>query len=463
MKKALLSAILAVSLTLPSQSNAGLEEALENMLGANVQVNSGGPISSARRGGFYGGSVYIRGRVMNVNVLNFTPPSFSSGCGGIDIFAGSFSMINKEQFIALLRSIAQNAAGYAFQLALKNICEQCATIMAQLQKAIQAMNEFSGNSCQLAQGIVNQGIKALELGDVKGMQGDTIVDGFQSAFDAFWGDFQSTMDHLTATNSSGEAEYDKYEVNIVWSAMKDSAMSSWFSAGGGNDLLEALMSLTGTIVVKGPVDDANGNPSRKIQPITAGSYLTPRDLIYGNDNAKMLSCSNTDHCLHMTNDSQDFEGLVEMLRRAYLGTGPSDTNSVMYSLVNGTGNTNQAASQMIGEFGELGSMVIGLARVAPKGSVVAYRLFEENVEYIAYELARKFIVEAVSEVEQAIRSQDFATAHADDWRTHDFMLAVQRIGVELDAIGETMPSAIDTMQTYIDLYGHMVLNENPLD
>ena len=107
-KSLAVSACLSAWIMTGYPAEAGIEDALENMLGSNVQVNSPGNLATARRGGFYGGSIYIRGRVMSVNVLNFTPPSFASGCGGIDIFGGSFSMINAEQFVALLRSIAQN-------------------------------------------------------------------------------------------------------------------------------------------------------------------------------------------------------------------------------------------------------------------------------------------------------------------------------------------------------------------
>lgn len=70
-----LAASTALALAMPNPVMADLNGELENMLGVNVQVNSAGTISTARRGGFYGGSVYVRGKVMNVNVLNFTPPA----------------------------------------------------------------------------------------------------------------------------------------------------------------------------------------------------------------------------------------------------------------------------------------------------------------------------------------------------------------------------------------------------
>jgi conjugative transfer pilus assembly protein TraH len=43
---------------------------------------------------------------MNESLWHFVPPSFDAGCGGIDLFAGSFSFISAEQFQNLLRAIA---------------------------------------------------------------------------------------------------------------------------------------------------------------------------------------------------------------------------------------------------------------------------------------------------------------------------------------------------------------------
>ena len=55
--------------------------------------------------GYYtGGSFTARSKVVSVNPVNITPPGIRAGCGGIDIYTGSFSHINTDQFIALLKS-----------------------------------------------------------------------------------------------------------------------------------------------------------------------------------------------------------------------------------------------------------------------------------------------------------------------------------------------------------------------
>ena len=459
-KYALIGSLVLAFLTAPEPAKADLQSTLEDMLGANVQVNSGGLIGSSRRGGFYGGSVYIRGRVMDVNVINFTPPSFASGCGGIDIFGGSFSMINKEQFVALLRSVAQNASGYAFHLALKNICEQCSTIIANLQRVIQDTNQLTSNSCQLAKGIVNSGINALELSDVKGMQESSIDSGFNDAFDAFWGSLSSTIGSLDATNSDGSRDYDKFETNVVWQGMKTSGVSGWFN-DGDTQLMEALMTLTGTVVISGPVNDSNGEPSRSITPVVSGGKLSVRDLIHGNPNARILTCADTEKCLQMTTTTTNLKGLEEMLAESLVGTGPTDSSTVLYRLINGNPEEDDTEA-LIGQLGTYGSLLLAVAEESPPGSTAAYEFFKEIQSYLAYELAVLFVTDVVSAVDQAVASNQYDTAYAEEWRRIDFQRAIDRIGTDLQLVSEQTAMPAETLQTYMQLLDHIVRNYSPL-
>lgn len=444
----------------PNAAIADLNSSLHNMLGSNVQVNNAGSIQSGRRGGFFGGSVYVRGRVMTVNVINFTPPSFTAGCGGIDLFGGSFSMINKEQFIALLRSVAQNASGYAFHLALKNICEQCSTIMSQLQRVIQEMNQFTGNSCQLAKGVVNGGIAALELSDVKGMQTTSIGSGFNDAFDAFWGSMSSTVGSLAATNPSGERDYDKFETNVVWEAMQSSGVQGWFSSGD-RVLMEALMTLTGTVILSGPVNDESGNPSRNITPAIAGGKLTVRDLVYGNDSAAVMRCDTTAKCLKPTSRNIKVRGLDEVLEAALIGTGPADTNSVLFRLTNGSATTADGGN-VVGRLGNYGSMLLSIAEASPPGSTAAYDFFYEVKDRLAYEMAVLFVSDVVVAVDQAVASNKYETAYADEWRKTDFTRSIDRINAELKAIGERTAIPTETMATFMTMHDYLVRNYSPM-
>ena len=158
------SAILLViaNLVIPRPSGANLDQDLDRMFLGMSNVTPPTAQMGQRRGVLSGGSVVIRNRIMKANPVTLTPPGFSGGCGGIDHYGGSFSFINQSEFTGLLRSIAANAGGYAFQLGINAMCPDCGSLMSDLQKKVQSLNEHLANSCQLAQGIVNDGVLALD-------------------------------------------------------------------------------------------------------------------------------------------------------------------------------------------------------------------------------------------------------------------------------------------------------------
>ena len=141
----------------------GIDTQMQSLFNTMVNVTNPSANMGQRRGVFSGGSFVARNRIMNESIFNIVPPSFEAGCGGIDLFAGSFSYISGAQFQQLLRSIAANAPGYAFQVALENMCPDCMRQLSDLQKKLQALNQGFANSCQLAHGIVNDVASAFDL------------------------------------------------------------------------------------------------------------------------------------------------------------------------------------------------------------------------------------------------------------------------------------------------------------
>ncbi|TVQ35656.1 MAG: conjugal transfer protein, partial [Geminicoccaceae bacterium] len=140
---------LVAALVLPAApARADIQQALNLQLNALTTLSQPGVYEGAMARTATGGYLRVRNRITNLNVVGFQPPSFSAGCGGIDFFGGSFSFINAAQFTQLLRTIAANAAGYAFAIALEQLCPICMKTIAMLQKLIQDMNAMLGNSCQ---------------------------------------------------------------------------------------------------------------------------------------------------------------------------------------------------------------------------------------------------------------------------------------------------------------------------
>ncbi|WP_220186522.1 conjugal transfer protein TraH [Oligella urethralis] len=112
------------------------------------------------------------------------------------------SFVNADQFVQLLRSVAANAKGYAFQLALSAMCEKCSQHMETLQKKIQQLNEYFGNSCQMAQGVVNDTLAAFGK---KGQTEASMLSSLKGAGDVFtsWSESNGKNPYENASSVAG--------------------------------------------------------------------------------------------------------------------------------------------------------------------------------------------------------------------------------------------------------------------
>lgn len=129
-----------------------LSDEVDKMFTAKIQ----GPIltpstimKSTGRAGVDLGSIRVRSPIKKINLVQFTAPSINTGCGGIDLNAGSFSMISAPELIALFRSIAANSLSYAFGQALRALCQSCYSAIMSLQQKIAELNRHMQDSCNI--------------------------------------------------------------------------------------------------------------------------------------------------------------------------------------------------------------------------------------------------------------------------------------------------------------------------
>lgn len=296
---------LALTLLLMASSSSqasGLQSEMNSLFNGMSNVTQPGVYESQRRGVLSGGRVSVKTRIVNENIVSLVPPSWKAGCGGVDLFGGSFSFINAEQLVQLLRAVAANAKGYAFQLALDNVFPDGAKWIEAFQKKIQELNQHLGNSCQLAQGIVNDVGSAFNL---KGQNDASITATANGFFEDFFGSRQEP-DGKGALATLKEKKPDEYQHmigNIVWRQLNSNNVKAWFSYGD-DALLEAIMSLTGTVIIQELEDDSNaqatGSNTPQTTPITTlpGNKIGLAELINGGSGIEIYSCArDKDNCL----------------------------------------------------------------------------------------------------------------------------------------------------------------------
>ncbi|MCX4151028.1 MULTISPECIES: conjugal transfer protein TraH [Paraburkholderia] len=189
-KHLLAAAVLAIA---PVFATAGILADLGSMVMSNSTAPS--TMSTQDRVGMFMGGFSMRTPIQNVHLLTFDPPRIDAGCGGIDLYGGSFSFINGAQLIQIFRNVAANAAGLAFKAAIKAISPSLDALLSEFQALLQNMNNLSKNSCQLAHLLVDPAENALS----NAVNGDGTVSSTQS--NAFTDGMASLTGYLSQANS----------------------------------------------------------------------------------------------------------------------------------------------------------------------------------------------------------------------------------------------------------------------
>ena len=238
-------------------------------------VNTTGPTAfdGQASGHWTLGNLYVRAPVRTEAIATVGLPSFRAGCGGIDAFAGAFSFIDSDQLVAFGRAVAQNAAGFAFELALETISPVIAETMAKLRALAQWVNSQNVSSCETAQALVGaawarndraSGAICAAIGTSQGLFSD-----YAAARHGCGADGQR---HSTLASASGPlAAQVPVNVNYAWRAALDSAFLA-----ADPELAELAVSVSGTVIVTAPTSDADtaGPRVRVLEPLALDRRLT---------------------------------------------------------------------------------------------------------------------------------------------------------------------------------------------
>ncbi|MGB9577951.1 MAG: conjugal transfer protein TraH [Halothiobacillaceae bacterium] len=344
-----LAGLLAAAVLLsPVLARASLENEMRGMFNSMINVTEGGYYKALGRGVVAGPSVVIRNSRVRTDLINFVPPSIDAGCGGIDMFLGSFSFINGEQFVHLMQAIAANAAGYAFKLALTTMCPSCEAAIESLQKAIQKMNAMAGDSCQVAQAAVNFMADKLGQSEMAKQMNDGPLAGLANAIGEQADAFSAWLDQInsgTNTKKLSQDEVNEVLGNIAWKVLQKNGFVGQAFAAGDHELAEALMSFTGTVIgYKAGGDDDYPTIEEKASLLSAKSILEGS----GSTNAqKKYNCSGSD-CLSVTTGPYTFKGLQHFVEETLLGANrDAGSDSFIAKLTTNAGSLTDNEKKLI--------------------------------------------------------------------------------------------------------------------
>ena len=252
-----LPAALILSLAATAVARADLESKMREWVQGGGALHLNDPSSYKAQGRSYvsGGSMLYRVPSGSHSLAGFRAPHFSVGCGGIDIYGGSFNLIESDQFITILEETVQNAEVFFIDLALRTISPQIANTMEKVYGWLEKLNEISINSCQTGRALANalypqqeEASMETECVRIKQLQPDP---AHPNRLGLSYADAVEACKSGRAAALEGEETTALVEGNLTWNAIEEVGLFA-----DDDDFKEIMMSILGTIVKR--YEDADG-------------------------------------------------------------------------------------------------------------------------------------------------------------------------------------------------------------
>lgn len=288
-----------LTLSIASPALADLNSQAQQMftdLGAVGNVTKPQAFKGQTMNTYTGGSLFIRTPHKGYQLAAVQLPYIHAGCGGIDLFGGSFSHISSAELKNALKNVTSAIPGVIFQLLLKSVEPLLGSTVEYFQGLADMVNRQNIGSCEQITGMVNSaaskmGLDAtsncMKLATYFNDSGD--VEGARTRCqDA--GNVQSQ--NANARNNATTKDIPPFIGNLVWAQLKRQTYLD-------DSDRELIMSMTGTTIYS-EVTDAAPAPDEKAPTINSIS-----DLLYGT-NAADVSCTEGNTCITVLSCGGDY-------------------------------------------------------------------------------------------------------------------------------------------------------------
>ncbi|TXI97955.1 MAG: hypothetical protein E6Q32_10885 [Neisseriales bacterium] len=275
-------------------SFADVNQAVDNFFNSiQTDVNVPTVTQSQSAGVISGGGFSTRSQNINLQVAQFTPPSFSTGCGNLNFYSGSLSfMTNTDQLIKFLQNTLMTAAITAVMTALTaatpNIAGNIKSMMDQANKIMGMFND----SCQLGTALGN--VSGTWMGDayqkttgsslktsgdaagafinntVSGSGTGTIANNLSKLADQYHDWVSKNANTNPATDDATVRQFAQTYGSVMWKGMQSMQQFNIPGTSGGSnsvsDLANLVISLTGDVIIYSPDSNGTGKSVLSIPP-----------------------------------------------------------------------------------------------------------------------------------------------------------------------------------------------------
>lgn len=427
---------------------ASLDQEMKSAFDGMINATPGDAYMTQRRGVISGGSLVMRNRISNPNLISFVPPSVKAGCNGIDLFGGSFSFINTEQLTQLMRNIAQAAAGYAFQLAIEGVCPTCAQVMTKLQKDIQFINGLMKNSCDAAKALVDGSGLGGEIRNASAYVGkhlSTDLNTKQGFIQDWFAGAENGGDKSPSETAIQHGQAPRITGNVMTQALDGASAVDWYEHGDAQ-MKMVIASLTGMVIV-GTKDGAAPDGGTDLDYRTVPPILKIRDFIEGGS-VQVYQCPD-DACLDPTKQTIALTGMRDRVRSMLFGGGvcATCTGGIVRKLASRTGGGAFTADEQrfiqASSPGALG-LLNQLAAQLGSAALVAERM----VDVLAVEMSNAMVDEMFDTARNAVMATGKTMDTAMMAQLRDLRA---QLNEERRVSGEAVAGVSNLMQIYANV------------
>ena len=297
MKKLIITLCLA---SIINVANADVNAAVETFFrGITPDVNVPDITRDQSAGVISGGGFSTRSQVVNLNVAQLNPPSFSASCGNINFYSGSMSfMTNTDQIMGFLQNVIMTAGVTAGMTALKAVTPNIAGTVQSMFDAAQKMLNMFNNSCQLgmatgnwmtdrlssAKGQAHSDSSDASQAEINSSAGGSSGGGLADSMTKISTKYQNWVNnnaHLNPNDGDGVMTTiaNRYG-SVIWKGMQSLHLYSLPDGMVGTNeavagIANLVISLTGDVIIYSPNNDGTGIMARAIPPqISIKDFMT---------------------------------------------------------------------------------------------------------------------------------------------------------------------------------------------
>lgn len=414
-----------------------------------------------------GGFAY-RAPQRNFQPFSFSPPGYKAGCGGIDAWLGAYGFANKDQFVAALRNIGQNAVGYFFKLALKTMAPEIDATIQSIADEINKLNQYQMSSCQAIKQFVGT------TPDTRNMDFEERARTFGSAITGAYGDYfgakEATKADASTANSVVEAACSasaalcrdsegnlivKRDTNILFDALTNSDVYT-------EDEKNLFISAMGTVIFRAGADPEKGGfEATYYEPTVEWDQFVGKPT--GTTSLNIRKCPDTSSCLYTpgdpstaaTNVSESFASIVN-----------AALVNVKDAIINRDPLTDPKTLQVVSMTSVPIYQIIARAVDAGHGSqVVVNQIINLYSEIIAQEIAYHYLVDIGRDVTQSVAKYKIVAVKADSQEIVDLQLAMEKVLTSANASytlkAQQVAERAKNLETMLEFQKHMYNSLGP--